>query len=169
MMRSQSTAISGFTANQGFSCSMTSSGTLGTYVPPRTRTPAPGVGGEALFLESAFAIELRKSAVPAKPGRHSWLEDVYSLVRRAEVDDALDTLFREMDRLFRAGSFRECDSALEALDVKRLDTNTLVALLSVTRRASDKLAQRPSLVLRIERQFRQSEPNRADRLLAGLR
>lgn len=69
----------------------------------------------------------------------SWIDEVYACVERNDPDAAVDVLFRGIDRLLRAGEFSKCDDLLMSLDLERLDSNLLVALDSITRRAADKL------------------------------
>jgi len=97
------------------------------------------------------------------------LSGVYSSVLHGDPDAAIDVLFEHVDELLVRGEYGRCDDLLETIDLSRLDTNLLVALLSVTKRASSDLEQRQHLVERVETRLRALAPDRADRLLTGLR
>jgi hypothetical protein len=99
----------------------------------------------------------------------SWLVDTYSLVAHAAVDAAIDLVFDHVDSLLYAHKFRECDEALAAVDIKRLDTNLMIALLSITRVEKARLRRRGELVERVERRLAEIAPARATELLKGLR
>ncbi len=99
----------------------------------------------------------------------AWLSKTYSLVASRDVDAAVDLIFDQFDELLHARKFREADEALAAVDVKRLDSNLMVALLTITRAAKASLRRREELVHRIETTLRADAPKRADHLLAGVR
>ena len=99
----------------------------------------------------------------------SWLSRAYSLAASGSIDAAVDLVFDRFDALLATGSFRRADEALAAVDVKRLDTHLMVALLSITLPGRAELRRRAALVKRIERELEQTAPTRADELLAGLR
>lgn len=54
------------------------------------------------------------------------------------------------------------------MDPQRLDTNLLVAALSVTHRAAEHLPDRPAFVRRVRVRLWDLAPDRAERLMAGL-
>lgn len=134
---------------------------------------APGVGTEARFMSrevGSFAkAGPRFNLLAPVPGELAWLEGIYSLVAAGEPDAAIDILFEHIDDMLLAGDFIDCDAALRAIDLKRFDTNLLIALLSITLSAADKLPERSRLVTKIENRLAQSAPERAKRLLSGLR
>jgi hypothetical protein len=103
-----------------------------------------------------------------KPGELMWLNDVYSLVYEGKPDAAIDVLFEHVDDLLLADNFPGCDAMLKTIDIKRLDTNLMVAVLSVTRRASDDLHERSAFRRRVEARLRTLDPERATRLLPAL-
>ena len=98
-----------------------------------------------------------------------WLNDVYSLVAADGPDDAIDVLFNNIDDMLLAGDFARCDDLLMVIDPKRLDTNLLVAALSITKAAAEKLPTRARFVQRVERRVGELAPERLESLLSGLR
>lgn len=98
-----------------------------------------------------------------------WLEDMYCLVAKGDIDNALDVLFDKVDDLLLAGSFEECNRLLPLIDVGRLDTHLLVSVLSITKAASGLLPARQQLVRRVEERLAVIAPERVERLLGGLR
>lgn len=82
-------------------------------------------------------------------------------------DHAIDLVFRLVDKLLRDGEFAKCDRMLEVVDVKVLTTTMMIAFLSITRAASDKLQQRQGFLERVEVQLA-NDPTK-DKLLLGLR
>jgi hypothetical protein len=99
-----------------------------------------------------------------------WIDDVYSLVAKKEPDKAIDILFNHVDEWLLRNEFTRCNDLFHVVDVKRLDTHLLVALLSITLAASQKLPDRPKFVLRVERQLKESRPEcEVNDLLKGLK
>ena len=122
-----------------------------------------------------IAEQLQQQSTAVWPGRAkrssdlAWLSETYSLVARHAIDPAVDLVFDHFDELLDCGKFREADEALAAVDVKRLDSNLMVALLTITRAAKDRLRRRADLVRRIEARLIADAPERTKELLAGLR
>lgn len=99
----------------------------------------------------------------------NWLQDVYSLSRCDRTDDAIDLLFKRMNTALEQQNFSACNSALMALDLKRIDIDLMIGFLSITLPARSALAYRAKLVAKIERLLNDVAPNRVSALLAGLR
>ncbi len=97
-----------------------------------------------------------------------WLEDVYSFVQQNKLDDAIDVLFYNIDDLLLAGELYKCDCLLKTIDLKRLDTNLVVALLSITKSAKHKLSERASFVLRALNRLNELSPDRVSKMISGL-
>ena len=104
---------------------------------------------------------------PAAPPM--WLTDVYSKVDMAEPDDAIDVLFEQVDLLLEQERFATCNALLLAIDPKRLDTSLLIAALSITLPAAEHLPNRKQFSASVEERIRELAPERAERLLSGLR
>lgn len=83
-------------------------------------------------------------------------------------DAAIDELFSRIDEKLRAGDFAGVDAEMQAVDVSALTTTMLLAWLSITASASGALRMRATLVSRVRARLEQTEPSRADALLAGL-
>ncbi len=132
-----------------------------------------GVGGTADFLRcvsQALDAETNdhQASLPPPDGP-IWLGDVYSLVDQDRPDEAADILFDRIDDLLVDGQFGRCDELLRAIDLKRLDTHLIVALLSITRAAARHLPYRTRLFERAQERLSILAPDRVERLLAGLR
>jgi hypothetical protein len=74
-----------------------------------------------------------------------------------------------MDDLLLDAQFVRCNETLRAFDIKRLDIDVVIGILTVTLGARDKLPFRKRLVERAERKFVSEVPERVEALLAGLR
>lgn len=98
-----------------------------------------------------------------------WLDRVYSLVASGETDDAVDLIFDFVDDRLLEGDAARVDDLLVTTDVKRLDTTLMLAVLSITKPASDQLCNRAAFLRRVEARLRLEEPERMERLLSGLR
>lgn len=137
--------------------------------PPRLS--APGAGEVADFL---FEVAKRLTGTDENQLRSIpedapiWLGDVYSLVARQRPDDAVDILFDHIDDLLLAGRFAHCDELLRAVDLARLDTNLIVAVLSITLMAAEHLPYRARFFERARRRLAILAPDRVERLLSGL-
>ena len=103
------------------------------------------------------------------PPELSWLSSTYSLVAKKDVHAAIDLVFEHFDELLYEGRMREADEALAAVDVKRLDTNLMFALLTITHAAKDRLTRRADLLSRVENRLQVVAPERAAELIADLR
>jgi hypothetical protein len=151
-----------------------SSGTYGwtTYGGRPRCTHVRGLGWPGLHnispatFGSAFTAKIPPGPEPESP---LWLEDVYSLVRREKIDPAIDLLFDRVDNLLLAGKFSECDALLKVIDVKRLDSNLIVAALSITDAAKDKLPSRSQFLDVCEKHLPTIAPGRVQLLLDGFR
>ena len=94
-----------------------------------------------------------------------WLEAVYALVKKGELDEAIDVLFYEVDEL----SNPDCDEMLLQMDLDRLDVALLIGLLSITLVRKAKLSNRVETFRQVEERFmRDLDPERVVRLLQGL-
>ncbi len=146
-----------------------------TFASPAVPTWAPGphthcAGPEARDLQelmNQLQVLSRTLAVIPKSAP-SWIEDVYSLVKREEIDPAIDLLFEKIDDLLVDGHFTACDDILRAIDVSRLDTNLLVAVLSITVAAREHLPYRVRWLERATQRLMELSPDRIEGLLAGL-
>jgi hypothetical protein len=108
-------------------------------------------------------------SVDAASAGPTWLDDVYLLVARGQIDDAVDVLFSNLDEMLLVGHFSRCNALLRVVDLKKLDTNLLVGLLSITLSAKALLPERADVVGRVEARLNELDPSRTARLLDGLR
>ena len=98
-----------------------------------------------------------------------WLETIYSLVADRKVDDAIDVVLDNIDDMLLAGEFGQCDRALSAVDLDRLDTNLMVCFMSVTLAAKRHLQNRAAFVDAVERKLEDTRPDSTKRLMHHLR
>lgn len=91
-----------------------------------------------------------------------------ALVQTSSYDEAVDLVFSTFDELLCNGKFVECDHVISSLKPEILDDNCIVAILTVTWAAKEKLATRAGFVERAEKHLREIEPERVERLLVGL-
>lgn len=97
------------------------------------------------------------------------LQKIYDLIDQQKPHAAVDILFRNIDTLLRNGQFDVCDGLIKGIDLQRLDTNLIVALLSITLPAADKLPYRPSLFTACFERLSALAPDRVERLVRDLR
>lgn len=143
-----------------------------TFDVPALQSSTPGAG-EAARILAEFSQRLnsrspsREGLAPVNPPR--WLEEVYSHVARAEAESAVDVMFTKVNEYLVSGAFLTCNELLRALDLKRVDTNAIVAALSITLAAADRLPYRKRFLERATLRLGELAPGRVGRLLNGLR
>jgi hypothetical protein len=98
-----------------------------------------------------------------------WVEDIYSALAKGQTDAALDLLLDRLDDALSAGDLAQCEEALVALDVGRLNIEACLTVLAVTRAARQELRGRASFLKRAEGRVSELAPDRAEVLLQGLR
>lgn len=126
----------------------------------------PALVGCGVFLAYPF---WRREYRRRRPRRLPWLEEVYALTARNRGDEAIDLLFSKVDAELRAARFEALSGVLQAVDVERLDSGLMVALLAITRSAKEELPHRATLLTRIEKCLAEKMPDRAERLLRRVR
>lgn len=87
----------------------------------------------------------------------------------ADTEEQIDFLFDHVDDLYLEGKFEEADQFFRALNLLELDISLLVAVLSCSFCARDKLPYRPELVHKVEDRLRELAPDRLEGLMRGLR
>ena len=83
-------------------------------------------------------------------------------------EDLCDGIYRVVDSWFRRGMFYKADDLMRGLDLSRMSTLTILAVLSITSSAIDRLWDRPDYAKRVRAHLTQTEPGRVDDLLRGL-
>lgn len=111
--------------------------------------------------------EASQQPVPS-PNALDWIDELYDFVAHERTDDAVDLLFKHVDELLSAERFDQCDEILRVVDLNRLDTHLIVALLSITLSASGQLPYRTPLLEHARDRLSVLAPDRVDRLLSGL-
>jgi hypothetical protein len=135
-----------------------------------------GAGSDAVELDAFLVVvedmlsrNLERMRAQAPTRDFSWLTDVYALNEAGETDDAVDMIFDRVDDLLLDGEAPQVDDLLNAIDVKRLDITLMLAALSITKPAADRLQNRLGFVGRVEGRLREVAGDRMERLLSGLR
>lgn len=98
-----------------------------------------------------------------------FLEEFYSLVDAGRTSAAIDRLFNYVDSRFLAGRFLEVDRLLDDIDLARLDTRLIVAVLSITLCASPELPNRAAFFEACRERLQVLAPGRLENLLRGLK
>lgn len=103
------------------------------------------------------------------PDVAKWLDRLYELCRLPKPSPAIDLVLEAMDDLIRVRNYERCDRILKEADTGKLSVHAMLALLMETFRARSVLQEREGFYLRVEEKLRMEAPERADKLLAGLR
>lgn len=85
----------------------------------------------------------------------------------SDIDDRIDVIYSRVDDDLCAGRFGEVDSDLLALEVEKMTTVEVLAYLSITKAAEDKLPNRARFATRAREHIEREEPAQAA-ALAGL-
>lgn len=118
-------------------------------------------------LRIAYPVAVYEKAMPAAFPASLWLYDALDLERTGRRDRALDIIYTEIDKLLRRGEFDICNRLLELLDVNNLSPSLLIAFLTITLPAHERLPARGEFYSRVEKYF-VNFANRA-KLLSGLK
>lgn len=94
-----------------------------------------------------------------------WVDALYS---GDSDDEAIDLLFVHMDNLLCAGRYDQVDIVLSQLDCDRMSSTLIVATLSCTKRARNRLKARSAFRERAATRLHEIIPDRADRVLVNL-
>lgn len=85
-----------------------------------------------------------------------------------DEEDVLEMIYTIIDALLRRKNFVEVNQILASTRVSDLSILQLVALVSITRSAKDRLLSRPDFIKRVREHLTQKEPARVNALLADL-
>ena len=99
------------------------------------------------------------------------LNAVYALVACAKRSEALDLIFESFDKLFHVGRFTDVDAILKDAELAKLDSFSIVGLLTASFAAKIRLEHRDDLWLRARKFIIDSgrDPQDVDEMLLGLR
>lgn len=67
---------------------------------------------------------------------------INQIARSPSIDDAIDLIFEEIDRLLKEGGFEECDTILFGVDPLAHPPSITLAFLTITHAAKSKLKYR---------------------------
>jgi len=82
--------------------------------------------------------------------------------------DGVFLIYTHVDALLSRGAFGEVDCALDLIEVYALPTVYLLALLSITEPARDKLTSRAAFARKVRSCIAKTEPGQVDDLLYGI-
>jgi hypothetical protein len=100
-----------------------------------------------------------------------WLKKIYTLVEQAETDAAVDILYECIDDLLLAGQFEDIDTLFTCIDLTKLNTEMILAILSVTAAGSKVLSERLSFGARARARLIElgHTGDKLEQLLTGLK
>ena len=81
----------------------------------------------------------------------------------------IDEVFKKIDDLCQAGDFDAIDSLIRELNVSELSITMILSWVAITKPARDRLPSWPQFREKCEERVRFLAPERAHRLLRGLR
>jgi hypothetical protein len=84
------------------------------------------------------------------------------------IDDRLDNIFNEIDRMFLDGDFERVENTLKYHLVSGSSIDVLIAYATITLSAKDNLVERKNFMSRVREEITKREPERVDALLQGL-
>lgn len=105
-------------------------------------------------------------APPRKP--NPVLERFYEADARLSKEASNDIIFEWFDERYQAGDFAACNVILGEVEVERLSTKALIAILSITLPCKSLLDNRSGLFWVVEEKLRAERPAEVDGLLIGL-
>lgn len=97
----------------------------------------------------------------------TWLEKVGEFDKSSMFDHAIDLVFKNINNMFLDGKFDDVDNLLKLVNVKQYSANVLLALLTITLCAKNKLPRRRMFYEKVKHQLVATEIY-DDAILAGL-
>lgn len=88
--------------------------------------------------------------------------------KELEMDEKIDSIFQLFDRLFLEGAFSDADKVLEEYHIEDLYLTEIVAILSITNSAKDKLYNRQDFLEKAKKRLGKICPSRVEKLLESL-
>jgi len=99
-----------------------------------------------------------------------FLDQLYSLSEEGDREAAVDLALEIVDNLLCHDELAAVEEVLSLVDLQRLDTSSMVALLTITRGWRDQLRERPGFLRGVEKELRRVKPRwRVRAMLKGLR
>ena len=117
----------------------------------RVLTINPSRGGESPIepLDAFSAAAMPNPITNVNP----LLAETYHLDQSGRIDAAIDLIFDAVDSLLCAGDFEGCDFLLQRVEVQRLSVDLMIAFLSITLTARDRLRERARFYSRVKHQI----------------
>lgn len=91
-----------------------------------------------------------ENSLTAEYDKFIWLARVSELDRTGKFDDAIDLVFSNVNSMLTMGKFEDVSILLKTFDVKHFSINVLLAFLTITLCAKNKLDGRPILFERVK-------------------
>lgn len=96
-----------------------------------------------------------------------WLHEVRNLAQHDQLEEAMDILFRTLNRWLKQGNFQACDEILDKVSPEWLHLSLALGILSLTRPASKYLKYRSKFYGRLKGFLILNRPDH-EALLKGL-
>jgi len=100
--------------------------------------------------------------------RRGDLEVVYDLIEDSKLCEAADRIFNYVDDNFSEGKFDVVENMIREVDLERMEANTIVSLICITRDGQDHLPYWKELFESARARLTVLHPDRVDAMLAGL-
>lgn len=97
-----------------------------------------------------------------------WINQIYSYLDHGDRDAVIDLLFDTFEKLY-IKNIEQLNNILQIIDLDRLDSYVLFALLCLTFEGKERLSYRSTLVQKIENRLKILVPDRVEKLMSGLR
>ena len=97
----------------------------------------------------------------------SFVKSAAELERGGSPDSALDLIYDRVDELLRGAEWSACAAVLDDINVSECSTDILLALLTATLPAKNRIPSRGGFLERVDHELR-TRGEHEDRLLAGL-
>lgn len=127
----------------------------------------PAVFDAVRSTAASLQYLLEPSGPTSRSRPDSFIIRAQELEARGSEEASLDLIYDAIDELLRKGSFAEVDRILQEISVSELSVDLLLALLTSTLPAADRLQHRDALFSRIQKSLRDRD-ELDDTLLLGL-
>jgi hypothetical protein len=84
------------------------------------------------------------------------------------MDRKIDHIFEHIDEKFQSGNFNEVNEMLKLIKIDNKTSYELIAYLSITLLAKDKLPYRTEFMAKVRERLEVITPDRVEKLMKGL-